>query len=88
MVPACSGSVRAVFTLFQDGESTPRAAQGPTTCPCSPADQLVTVQYGPTGGGAAAVHAGPADLWVDTLSARGGATSRPLQSAGTTATVS
>ncbi|MEH3075399.1 MAG: hypothetical protein PGN11_01760 [Quadrisphaera sp.] len=88
VVPACTGSVRAVFTLFQDGESSPRAAQGPTTYPCSPADQLVTVQYGPTGGGAPAVHTGPADLWVDTLSARGGATSRPLQSAGTTATVS
>lgn len=84
VVPACSGSVRAAFTLFQDGESSPRAAQAATTFRCSPADQVVTVSYQPTRAGAPAVHAGAADLWVDTTT-RGG---RLLQSALTVATAS
>lgn len=88
VVPACTGTVRAAFTLFQDGEASPRAAQGqtPASYPCSPADQVVTVQYRPTGQGAPAVHPGAADAWVDTFASRSGG--RVLQSAGQTVTVS
>jgi hypothetical protein len=88
VVPACTGTVRATFTLFQDGEASPRAAQGqaPAVYPCSPADQVVTVQYRPTGPSAPAVHPGTADVWVDTVAGRSGG--RVLQSAGQAATVS
>lgn len=89
VVPACTGTVRAAFTLFQDGEARPRAVQGdgPAAFPCSPADQVVTVVYRPTTAGSPALHAGRADAWVDTYGSRSGGTSEPLQSAQTAVAV-